>query len=89
LIKRAAFTETSIDLNPGDTFLLYTDGLLLWSKDEHRRLSPRQLEQMLDHCAPSAEALLQTILVRTASGNSAKTAPDDLAAMAVRRADGQ
>jgi sigma-B regulation protein RsbU (phosphoserine phosphatase) len=89
LIKRAAFTETSIDLNPGDTFLLYTDGLLRWSKDEHRRLSPRQLEQMLDHCAPSAEALLQTILVRTASGNSAKTAPDDLAAMAVRRADGQ
>lgn len=89
LIKRAAFTETSIDLNPGDTFLLYTDGLLRWSKDEHRRLSPRQLEQMLDHCAPSAEALLQTILVRTASGNSAKTAPDDVAAIAVRRADGQ
>jgi phosphoserine phosphatase RsbU/P len=89
LIKRTAFTETPIDLNPGDAFLLYTDGLLRWSKDERRRLSPRQLEQMLDHCAPSAEALLQTILVQTAPANSPKTAPDDLAAIAVRRSAGQ
>jgi sigma-B regulation protein RsbU (phosphoserine phosphatase) len=86
LIKRAAFTETPINLNPGDAFLLYTDGLLRWSKDEHRRLSPRQLEQMLDPCAPTAEVLLQTILAQTAPGNCAKTAPDDLAAIAVRRA---
>jgi sigma-B regulation protein RsbU (phosphoserine phosphatase) len=89
LIKRAAFTETPIDLNPGDAFLLYTDGLLRWSKDEHRRMSPKQLEQMLDHCAPSAEVLLQTILAQTAPANSAKTAPDDLAAIAVRRSGGQ
>jgi sigma-B regulation protein RsbU (phosphoserine phosphatase) len=89
LIKRAAFTETPIDLNPGDAFLLYTDGLLRWSKDEHRRLSPKQLEQMLDHCAPSAEALLETILVRTTPGNPAKTVPDDLAAIAVRRSTGE
>jgi sigma-B regulation protein RsbU (phosphoserine phosphatase) len=89
LIKRAAFTETTIDLNPGDTFLLYTDGLLRWSKDEHRRLSPKQLEQMLDHRSPSAEVLLRTILLQTAPGNSVKVAPDDLAAIAVRRATGQ
>jgi serine phosphatase RsbU (regulator of sigma subunit) len=89
LIKRAEFTETTIDLNPGDAFLLYTDGLLRWSKDERSRLSPKQLEQMLDHCAPSAEALLRAILVKTAPGNSAKTAPDDLAAVAVRRVTGQ
>jgi sigma-B regulation protein RsbU (phosphoserine phosphatase) len=85
LIKRAAFAETPIDLNPGDVFLLYTDGLLRWSKDEHRRLSPKQLEQLLDHCAPSAEVFLQTILAQTAAENSAKTAPDDLAAIVVRR----
>ena len=89
LIKRAEFSETPIDLGPGDTFLLYTDGLLRWSNDEHRRLSPKQLEQMLDHCAPSADALLRTILVQTAPGNSAKAAPDDLAAIAVRRATRQ
>ncbi len=89
LIKRTAFTGTPIDLNPGDAFLLYTDGLLRWSKDESGRLSPKQLEQMLDHCAPSAEALLQKILRQTTPGNPAKTAPDDVAAIAVRRSAGQ
>ena len=86
--RRAEFTETSIDLEPGDAFLLYTDGLLRWSKDERHRLSPAQLEKMLDHSAPSAEALIETILLQTApddSGNSAKNAPDDIAAVAVRR----
>jgi len=85
LIKRTAFTETPIELNPGDAFLLYTDGLLRGSKDERGRLSPGQLEQMLNHRAANAEALLQTILLQTATGNSTKTAPDDLAAVAVRR----
>ncbi len=85
LIKRTAFTETPIDLNPGDAFLLYTDGLLRGSKDERGRLSPGQLEQMLNHRAANAEALLQTILLQTATGSSTKTAPDDLAAVAVRR----
>jgi sigma-B regulation protein RsbU (phosphoserine phosphatase) len=88
LMKRATFTETSIDLNPGDAFLLYTDGLLRWSKDERHRLSPKQLQKMLDHSAPSAEALLKAILVQTTPENfadSGNTAPDDIAAIAVRR----
>jgi sigma-B regulation protein RsbU (phosphoserine phosphatase) len=89
LIKRVAFAETPIDLNRGDSFLLYTDGLLRWSNDARQRLSPKELGQMLDHCAPSAEALLRTILVQTASGDSVKTAPDDMAAIAVRRSSGQ
>src|SRR5437016_1570216 len=36
LIKQAAFSETPIDLQPGDAFLLYTDGILRWGKDERR-----------------------------------------------------
>lgn len=88
LIKRPAFTETPIELRPGDAFLLYTDGLLRWNKDEHRRLNPTQLEQMLDIRAASAEALLQTILAQTAPENPTKNAPDDLAAIAVRRSAG-
>jgi phosphoserine phosphatase RsbU/P len=89
MIKRAAFTETAIDLEPGDAFLLYTDGLLRWAKDERHRVTPEQLEKALDHSAPSAEALLKRIVAQTAPENSAKTAPDDVAAIAVRREDPQ
>src|SRR5213592_4911803 len=71
LIKRAAFTETPIALEPGDAFLLYTDGLLRWTKDERHRVTPEQLEKILDHSAPSAEALLKRIVTETAPANSA------------------
>jgi sigma-B regulation protein RsbU (phosphoserine phosphatase) len=87
MIKRSAFTETAIDLGPGDAFLLYTDGLFNWSKDERYRVTPWRLEKILDHSAPSAEALLKQIVAQTAPDNSAKTAPDDVAAIAVRRED--
>jgi sigma-B regulation protein RsbU (phosphoserine phosphatase) len=85
LLKKPAFTETPIDLSHGDAFLLYTDGLLRWSKDEKRRLTPQQLEKLLDHSASSADALLKKILTQTAPGDFADSAPDDLAAVAVRR----
>jgi sigma-B regulation protein RsbU (phosphoserine phosphatase) len=89
MIKRAEFTETPITLEPGDAFLLYTDGLFRWTKDERHRVTPRQLEKVLDHSAPSAEALLKRIVAQTAPENSAKSAPDDVAAIAVRREDRQ
>ena len=89
LIKRAAFTETAIDLEPGDSFLLYTDGLFRWTKDERHPVSPEQLEKVLDHSAPNAEAMLKRIVAKTDPENSAKTAPDDVAAIAVRREDRQ
>ena len=89
LIKRAAFTETPINLEPGDAFLLYTDGLFRWAKNERHQVTPGQLEKVLDHSAPSAEALLKRIVAQTAPKDSAKTAPDDVAAIAVRREDRQ
>jgi phosphoserine phosphatase RsbU/P len=89
LIKRAAFTETPINLEPGDAFLLYTDGLFRWTKNERHPMTPGQLEKVLDHSAPSAEALLKRIVAQTAPENSAKAAPDDVAAIAVRREDRQ
>jgi sigma-B regulation protein RsbU (phosphoserine phosphatase) len=87
MIKRTAFTETAIALEPGDAFLLYTDGLFRWTKDERHRVTPGRL--VLDHSAPSAEALLKRIVAQTAPENSAKTAPDDVAAIVVRREDRQ
>ena len=89
LIKRAAFNETPVGLEPGDAFLLYTDGLFRWTKDERHRVTPEQLEKFLDPSAPSAETFLKQIVAQTALKNSAKTAPDDVAAIAVRREDGQ
>jgi sigma-B regulation protein RsbU (phosphoserine phosphatase) len=89
LIKRTEFTETVIQLEPGDAFLLYTDGLFRWTKDERHRVTPGQLENVLDHSAPTAEALLNRLLAQTASKNSPKTAPDDVAAIVVRREDRQ
>jgi serine phosphatase RsbU (regulator of sigma subunit) len=89
LIEQPEFAETPIDLEPGDAFLLYTDGLFSWTKDEHRRLTPQQLEKMLDHSAPTAEALLKGVLARAAPDNSVNVSPDDMTVLAVRRMGGQ
>jgi phosphoserine phosphatase RsbU/P len=87
LIKRTVFNETCIGLEPGDAFLLYTDGLFPWTKDKRHQLTPAQLEKVLDHCAPNAEALLEPLVAQIAPENSDTTAPDDVAAIAVRRED--
>jgi sigma-B regulation protein RsbU (phosphoserine phosphatase) len=89
LIEQPEFAETPIDLEPGDAFLLYTDGLFSWTKDEHRRLTPQQLEKMLDHSAPTAESLLKGVLAYAAPDNSMNSSPDDMTVLAVRRMTGQ
>jgi sigma-B regulation protein RsbU (phosphoserine phosphatase) len=89
LIEQPEFPETPIDLEPGDAFLLYTDGLFSWTKDERHRSTPQQLEKMLDHSAPTAEALLKGVLAYAAPDNSVKTSPDDMTVLAVRRMPGQ
>jgi sigma-B regulation protein RsbU (phosphoserine phosphatase) len=85
LIERPKFAETAINFEPGDAFLLYTDGLFGSSKNEGRRLTPQQLEKMLDHSAPTAEVLLKRILERSAPGNGQNSLSDDMTALAVRR----
>src|SRR6266550_5729513 len=86
LIEHPEFTETVIGFKAGDAFILYTDGLFGSAKDELRRLTPQRLEKMLDHSAPSAEALLKGILTQVAPDNAGDALPDDMAALAVRRA---
>jgi phosphoserine phosphatase RsbU/P len=89
VIEQPEFTETEIDLQPGDAFVLYTDGLFRWAKDDRHRLSPRQLEKDLGHAAPSADALLRAVLVHTASDTAVKSSPDDMTVLAIRRKEAQ
>ena len=83
LIEHPGFTETIVDLHLGDAFLLYTDGLFGAAK---ARLNPEQLAKMLNRSAPSADALLRGILNQAVPDNGKDTLPDDMAALAVRRA---
>src|SRR5213079_596862 len=62
LVERSEFVETALDFEPGDAFLLYTDGLLGSSENGRHRVTPQQLEKMLNHSAPTAEVLLKGIL---------------------------
>jgi len=89
LIEQPEFTETAIDLEPGDAFLLYTDGVFRWTKDEGHRLTLAQLEKILDHSAPTAEALLKSVLAYTAPETAATTSPDDMTLLVVRRGAGK
>jgi sigma-B regulation protein RsbU (phosphoserine phosphatase) len=86
LIEHPRFTETIVDLNLGDAFLLYTDGLFGAAKGDRAHLTPERLAKMLDHSATSADALLRGILNQAAPDNGKDTLPDDMAALAVRRA---
>src|SRR6267154_556610 len=80
-LKQCKFTETPVDLKPGDAFLLYTDGILRWGKNERRGRAPDQLEKILRPSASSAEALLKQVLAQTAPENPPNPAPDDVAAI--------
>ena len=85
LLEHPEFVETALDFEPGDAFLLYTDGLFGSSKNDERRLTPQQLEKMLDPSAPTAEVLLQRILERAAPDKAENSLSDDMTALAVRR----
>jgi phosphoserine phosphatase RsbU/P len=89
LIERPQFTETHVEFESGDAFLLYTDGLFRWTKEKQRPLTAQELEKMLDHSAPTAEGLLKSVLAHTAPDTAATTAPDDMTVLAVRRMTGQ
>jgi sigma-B regulation protein RsbU (phosphoserine phosphatase) len=85
LNERPEFVETILNLEPGDTFLLYTDGLFGASKNEQRRLTIKQLEKMLDHAAPTAEAFLKRILAQAVPNDAESSLSDDMTALVVRR----
>ncbi|MFL6528867.1 MAG: PP2C family protein-serine/threonine phosphatase [Chthoniobacterales bacterium] len=84
LLERTEFSESDVVLERGDAFLLYTDGLLGVPTDAHR-LTPEKLSEILQMPNASAEMLLACVLRESAIGNDQKPAPDDIAAIAVKR----
>ena len=84
LIENSSFVETTIDLGPGDGFLLHTDGLYGPAKTGVERSTPAQLQNLLSKESSSAQALLERILARAVPASGEPLA-DDLAALLVRR----
>jgi phosphoserine phosphatase RsbU/P len=87
LLERSEFLETNIDLEPGEAFLLYTDGLYGSAHEENPRLSSGRLGEMLQPIPASAQGLLSRVVEQTAMNNGGRAAPDDVAAVAVRRSN--
>jgi len=87
LLERSDFAETNVDLEPGDAFFLYTDGLYGAGHEENPRLSSARLSEMLQPMAENAQALLTRVVEQAALNDGGKPAPDDVAAVAVRRSN--
>ncbi len=85
LLEHSKFSETAITLQPGDGFLLHTDGLYGPSNTDGGRWTPERLQSLLADDAMSAQALLDRILARVAPEEGGPL-EDDLAALVVRRA---
>jgi sigma-B regulation protein RsbU (phosphoserine phosphatase) len=87
LLERSEFIETSVDLEPGDAFFLYTDGIYGSAHEENPRLSSSRLADMLQPLAENAQALLDRVIDQAAIHDNGKVPPDDVAAIAVRRSN--
>src|SRR2546423_4665691 len=85
LLERSDFTETNVDLEPGDVFFLYTDGIYGSGHGEEPQLSAKRLAESLQPIAESAQVLLDRVLDQAGIQNNGKEAPDDVAAITVRR----
>jgi sigma-B regulation protein RsbU (phosphoserine phosphatase) len=85
LLERSEFVETMVDLEPGDAFLLYTDGIYGSGHGENPQLSAKRLAEALQPMAESAQALLDRVADCTGTRDNGQEPPDDVAAIAVRR----
>jgi len=83
LVERSEFVANEVDLEPGDAFLLYTDGLFGVEHGQAPRLTPATLAALLQPGAPSAEALLAQVFAEVTRGDGDEPLPDDVAAIAV------
>jgi sigma-B regulation protein RsbU (phosphoserine phosphatase) len=87
LLERSEFIETGVDLEPGDAFFLYTDGIYGSAHEENPRRSSSRLAEMLQPPGENAQALLDRVIDQAAIHDNGKVPPDDVAAIAVRRSN--
>lgn len=87
LIELSEFTESEIQLDRGDAFLLYTDGLFGAEHADGPRFNPARLGEMLQPAGRDAPALLAMVIEQTDAMNGHKPLTDDVAAIAVKRAE--
>jgi sigma-B regulation protein RsbU (phosphoserine phosphatase) len=85
LLDRSEFQQMTTTLEPGEAFFLYTDGLCGSGRGENPRISSERLGEMLHPIAPRADALLSGVLKKVTTNGDGQPAPDDVAAVAVRR----
>jgi phosphoserine phosphatase RsbU/P len=85
LLERSNFVETIVDLEPGDAFLLYTDGIYGSAHGENPQLSAKRLAETLQPMAETAQALLDRVANCSGTRDNGEEPPDDVAAIAVRR----
>ena len=85
LMERSEFSEADVHLAPGDAFLLYTDGLLGNDQIDGSRLTPAKLAEALRAPAANMQALLARVIHEATTGDTTKSLPDDVAALAVQR----
>lgn len=85
LLERSDFAETNVDLAPGDTFLLYTDGLYGADNGNAPRLTGAGLAAVLQPMTSTAQELITRVLDQATGGEGDKPLADDVAAVAVKR----
>jgi phosphoserine phosphatase RsbU/P len=81
----AQFSETIVDLRPGDAFILYTDGLFGGRARITRRLIPQRLIEKLNGSVSNAQTLLEQLLRYAPKSGNDQQLLDDVTAVVVRR----
>lgn len=86
LADRTQFTESIVDLAPGDLVLLYTDGLFGVNREQRDGTSPERLLSALEVDGPALDTLLVNLVKRSGVAEPNAHGADDVAAIAIRRA---
>jgi serine phosphatase RsbU (regulator of sigma subunit) len=85
LVEAPEFAETKAVLGPGDSFLLYTDGLLGNADKKRPRTTPETLGKLIDRAGSDADAMLKKVVARTVPADNGGELADDIAAVLVLR----